>query len=300
MYLPSPRQLQYLVALLDHRHFGRAAEACFVTQSTLSVGLQELEAGLDAALIERTKRKVIPTPLGMEIGQRARTLLRDMADLVEAARPGDGTLSGPLRLGVIPTIGPFVLPRVLPALRHDHPNLRPLLREDQTAKLLERLHRGDIDCALIALPYDIRGLECAEVLAENFWLAVPKGHPLAVASQISSADLPPDELLMLEDGHCLRDHALAACRLQGLRRSAAFEGTSLYTLVQMVAGGQGLTFLPELALRSEGLKEADWVLRPLDEPGPHRVIALVWRPSFPRAESLRLLATALADQLTTT
>ncbi|GAB6052342.1 LysR substrate-binding domain-containing protein [Magnetospira thiophila] len=297
MHLPTLRQLQYLVALLDHGHFGRAAEACFVTQSTLSVGLRELETLLDCALIERTRRKVLPTPLGLEVGEKARRLLRDARDLVEMVRLGDGDLAGPLRFGVIPTIGPFVLPRVLPPLRAAYPALRLMLREDQTARLLERLHRGDLDCALMALPYDISGLESADVRPENFWLALPRGHALATKGPLASTELPLDDLMLLEDGHCLRDHALAACKMAGLRQTGAFQGTSLFTLVQMVAGGQGMTFLPELALQTESLKGADIILRPLAEPGPHRMLALVWRPSFPRAEALRGLAGFLGENL---
>lgn len=289
-YLPSLRQLRYLVALDEHRHFGRAAEACHVTQSTLSAGLQELESLLGAVLVERTKRRVMMTPLGAEVAERARRLLRDAADIVELARAQEAPLTGPLRLGAIPTIGPFLLPRALPGLREAYPELKLYLREDLTARLLEALAEGAIDAALIALPYPLEKLAVAEIGDDPFLLVCPPDHALARANAVSLDAVARDELLLLEEGHCLREHALAACRLDPRRHGEAFSGTSLTTLVQMAANGIGVTLLPRLALQAGLLRGTGLVARPLADDAPPRRLALVWRASSPRGRDFETLA----------
>ena len=275
---------------MELRHFGQAAERCFVSQSTLSTGIRALETLLSIRLLERTKRKVIPTPAGLEIAQLATQILSTTGELVERARLHDRPLSGSLRLGVIPTIGPFMLPRVLTGIRKKYPELQIYLIEDQSARLLDRLAKGDLDTAVLALPYDIGTMESKVFWQENFIVAVPARHRLSTAKSVTSIDLPSDELLLLEEGHCMRDHALAACHLKGAPQATAFQGTSLYTLIQVVAGGQGITFLPEMAIESELIKQADIKFLPLEEKGPHRELGLVWRPSYHRKRDLELLA----------
>ncbi|MEO5336031.1 MAG: hydrogen peroxide-inducible genes activator [Magnetospirillum sp. WYHS-4] len=295
--LPTLRQLRYLVELLEARHFGRAAEACLVTQSTLSAGLQELEGLLGVRLVERTKRRVVPTPIGLEVAERARRTLQEAEGLVEAARAGAEPLTGGLRLGVIPTIGPYLLPRVLPELRRRFPALRPYLREDQTARLLDQLAAGDLDLLILAFPYDTPQAETMMVADDPFWLACPQGHPLARRKNISPDEIPPAELLLLEDGHCLRDHALSAC---GLERGAArgrFQGTSLHTLLEMVAGGMGITLVPGMATRSHLVEASSVEVRPLAETAAPRKIGLAWRRTSGRRKEFQMLGGALKEIL---
>ena len=289
--LPTLRQLQFLVAVVDQRHFGRAAERCRVTQSTLSAGLKDLENVLRAKLVERTKRKVLPTPLGEAVAEQARALLAGAETIVETARAGGEPLSGPFRLGTIPTIGPFVLPRVLQGLRRAYPDLRLFIREDQTRSLLDRLRMGELEAALIALPYDVSDFEALDLGADPFWLVAPRNHPLVQAKgkTVAAGDVSPGDLLLLEDGHCLREHALSACRLGRTMRGEKFQATSLYTLVEMVANGLGVTFLPEIALSAGLVKGADVAVKPLAKDSPARRIALVWRKSYHRANDVAAL-----------
>lgn len=291
--LPTLRQLRYLVSLSEHRHFGRAAEECLATQSTLSSGLQELENLLGATLVERTRRKVMLTPLGERVVERARALLRGAEDIVDLVQASRRPLSGTLRLGVIPTIGPYLLPRVLPGLRAAHPDLKLHLREDQTARLLARLSAGELDAVLIALPYDAPDIETMTMGEDPFMLACPPGHPLAGRKAVESADLAAHDLLLLEEGHCLREHALSACRLPGPSKGEGVLATSLATLVQMVANGLGVTLLPQMAVEAGILGGTDLVCRPLAEPAS-RVIGLAWRPSSPRKAEFRELGKFLA------
>ncbi len=298
--LPTLRQLRYLTALAELGHFGRAAEACLVTQSTLSAGLQELETLLGAALVERTTRHVTLTPLGHAVVARARRLLADVQDLIDEVRAADDPLTGELRLGVIPTIAPYLLPRALPRLRAAYPRLRLILKEDLSDRLADALKAADLDVLLLALPWPLEGAEILDLGDDPFLLAVPPDHPLAHGATIALPDLPSDELLLLGEGHCLREHALAACRLvdragdgQGL------VGTSLHTIVQMVAGGLGITLLPKMAVDAGALANAGLVAKPLADAEAKRRIGLAWRRSSPRkAEMLALgefFARALSD-----
>ncbi len=288
--LPTLRQLRYLVALDEHRHFGRAAEACLVTQSTLSAGLQELENLLGVVLVERTKRRVLMTPLGNQIADRARGLLRDAEDLADLAQAAGEALTGPLRLGVIPTIGPFLLHRVLPGLRAAYPRLRLELREERTAVVLERLNAGDLDVGLIAFPWPTDDLEVAIIADDPFVVALSPDHPLArEPGPVPTVALAQAEMLLLEEGNCLKEHALAACSLAPAR-AGGIQATSLHTLVQMVAGGLGMTVLPKLAVDGDILRGTNLVTRPLLGGEQGRQIGLCWRRSSPRAEEFRLLA----------
>lgn len=292
---PSLRQWQYLVSLAENRHFGRAAEACFVTQSTLSAGIQELETQLGAALVDRTKRKVVLTPLGEEMAGRARELIGQAEDMVLLARAASVPLSGPLRLGVIPTISPFLLPRVLPALRKRFPDLRLFLREDLTARLVEQLQAGKLDLLLIALPYEGGALDTMTLFDDDFLVACREDHPLARRNSVKLDDLSEAPLLLLEDGHCLRDHALAACRLPPSPRRDGFAATSLHTLVQMVDSGLGVTLLPRLALDAGILRGTDVTTRPLHDGAgdASRHIGLAWRRGTQRAKEFTLFGEAL-------
>ncbi|HVX78954.1 MAG TPA: hydrogen peroxide-inducible genes activator [Bradyrhizobium sp.] len=299
MQMPAPtfRQLRFLVAVTDRRHFGQAARDCLVTQSTLSAGIQELEDLLGVRLLERTRRTVVPTSIGKEIAERAREVLRHVEDLTHAARAAQAPMSGPLLLGVIPTIGPFLVPRVMPRLREAFPKLKLYLREEQTARLLAQLDAGEIDAAILALPYPVDGVEIAEIGQDRFWVVCPSNHRLVQAGAVGLRDIAAEDLLLLEEGHCMRDHALAACSLEGARRNVAFQGTSLYTLVQMVANGLGVTLLPEMALDAGILSGLPLSALPFEGDMPFRQICLVWRRTAGRHETFRSLAEILEDCL---
>jgi LysR family transcriptional regulator, hydrogen peroxide-inducible genes activator len=292
-HLPSVRQLRYLAVLADKLNFRAAAEACFVTQSTLSAGIKELETQLGARLVERDKRSVRLTPAGEQVAARARRLVAEAADLVATARAGTAPLSGDLRLGVIPTIAPFLLPRALPPLRKRYPALRLFLREDLTARLLEQLRAGELDAALIALPYETGGLELRELFRDDFRFVAPKDHPLAATKTVAVERLDHAEVILLEEGHCLREHAIEACATRKGGRAgqgAGIEATSLPTLLQMVEGGLGVTLLPETALAAGLLHGTGLVSRPFTARVPARTLALAARPSSARARDLELLA----------
>jgi len=297
MALPTIRQLQYLVAVVDLNHFGRAAERCHVTQSTLSAGIAELESLLRTQLFERTKRRVQVTPLGEEIAEKARAVLDGAADIAETARSAEAPLSGRFRMGVIPTIGPYVLPRMLARMRKAYPDLRLYLREAQTETLLGQLRRGELETALIALPYEIGDLAGLSLGSDPLWAVLPKGHSLARAKALSPGELAGEELLLLEDGHCLRDHALAAFSLQGVRAAGGFRSASLYTLVEMVANGLGVTFVPAIAVTAGLLKGSAVEACPLNPESPPRELALVWRKAFRREGDLAALATFMRGEL---
>ncbi|HEY0445449.1 MAG TPA: LysR substrate-binding domain-containing protein [Allosphingosinicella sp.] len=292
-YLPTLKQLQYLVALRDHGHFSRAAEACFVTQSTLSAGLRELESLLGITLVERTKRVVRFTPLGLRIAAKAQRLLREAEELADMARAGGKPLSGELRMGVIPTIAPFLLPSLLPTLRSEWPDLKLYLREETSHAACESLHRGGVDCVLLALPYSCGDVEAFELFEDRLFVAFPANPREEPPTTITAAAIDEDKLLLLEDGHCLKDHALAACNRPELRAEAAMLGTSLHTLVQMVANGLGVTLVPQMALDAGILNGTSVIARPLDADHPARRIALVWRKGSPRDKEFQLLGEAL-------
>jgi LysR family hydrogen peroxide-inducible transcriptional activator len=237
------------------------------------------------------------TPFGLELVDKARQIVELATVMVEQARGEQGALVGTLRLGVIPTVGPFLLPRVLPAIRERYPELKLQLVEDQSSRLIERLNEGRLDCAILAFPYDIGGLEAELFWQEIFYVAFPAKHKLSHGGAIASTKLPADEIMLLEEGHCMRDHAISSCHMRGLQRNATVQGTSLYTMIEMVAGGQGITFVPAMAVDSALVEHADISLRPLAEKGPHREIGLVWRPTYQRKDELSLLAKSMGEIL---
>ena len=292
-YLPTLKQLQYLVALHEHGHFGRAADACFVSQSNLSAGLRDLETLLGVVLVERSKRAVRFTPLGNAVVAKAHRLLREaeeLADMVQSARQ---PLSGELRMSVIPTIAPFLLPRMLPRLRRERPQLKLFLREETSQAAMESLHHGRCDCVLLALPYPTGEVEKEIIELDALYVAFPKNDPRDPPAEITPDLIDEHRLLLLEDGHCLKEHSLAACNRPELRASATMIGTSLHTLVQMVDNGLGLTMLPEMALDAGILNGTDVIARPLRSDTANREIALVWRKNSTRAEEFSLLAEEL-------
>ena len=292
--LPSMKQLQYLVALADTRHFGRAAERCHITQSTLSAGIRELESVLGIPIAERSNRRVLITPTGLRIAERAQALLRDAEEVMELARAGRAPMTGEMRVGVIPTIGPFLLPAVLPELRQRFPELTVYLREEQTAPLLARLEAGEVDVALIALPHDTADLAVAVVLEDEFLFACNRSHALAGADRVPLEALEGEQLMLLEEGHCLRGHTLDACGMGDSRTREQFEASSLHTLVQMVAAGIGVTLIPRLAVDAHITRGAGIALSPLAVPAA-REIALAWRRTALRAEEFAVLARILRE-----
>jgi len=291
-YLPTIKQLQYLVALRQHGHFGKAAEASFVTQSTLSAGLRELETLLGVTLVERTRRVVRFTPLGQKVADKAVRVLRECEELADIARAEGQPLHGELRMGVIPTIAPFLLPAMLPRLRNQWPNLKLYLREETSQAACDALHRGQLDCVLLATPYACGDIDKAMLFDDRLFVAFPRGEA-PLGATVDAGAIDENRLLLLEDGHCLKDHALSACNRPELRAEAAMMGTSLHTLVQMVDNGLGVTFVPAMAIEAGILEGTGVEARPLQSDHGFRRIALVWRRSSPREEEFQILAETL-------
>ena len=292
--LPTMKQLEYLVALADTRHFRRAAERCHITQSTLSAGIRDLESVLGTAVAERSNRHVLMTRVGTTIAGRAKALLREAEEMMEIAKANRAPMTGELRLGVIPTIGPFLLPRVLPALRERFPELTIYLREEQTVPLLVRLEDGEVDAALIALPCETGDLAVEDIFEDEFLFACNRSHALASAEAVPPDALEGEPLMLLEEGHCLRGHALDVCGAGNTKARAQFEASSLHTLVQMVAAGIGVTLVPRIAVEARIAQGTGISLAPLSAPASRR-IGLAWRCTSLRAKEFRLLAGALRD-----
>jgi LysR family hydrogen peroxide-inducible transcriptional activator len=300
MVLPSLQQLRFLCALAEQCHFGRAAERCAVTQSTLSGGIKELEVRLGVTLFERSHRHVMLTPLGTEIATRAQRLLVDAEELVGLARNAQEPLSGPLRFGVIPTVGPYVLPLLLPHLGTALPKLKLYVREAPTTVLLDKLAGGELDILLVAIPYGLGDVEAMEVADDPILVAMPRNHPLGHQRVVSRDDLAREQLLLIEDGHCLRSHSLQACRIVDPVRNEIFQATSLRTLVQMVAAGLGITLMPQIAVESELASTRNVVIRPLTPDKPFRTLVLAWRPTSSRSAEFRMLGNLIRECLTGT
>jgi LysR family hydrogen peroxide-inducible transcriptional activator len=290
------QELKYLVALADHGHFGQAAEACFVSQSTLSTGLKKLEDFLGVILFDRSLKRVTPTPIGREIVDSARRIVEEAVRIRELASYAKDPMDRTVHLGVIPTLGPYYLPHVLTLVRGQYPKLRLLLREEMTPSLLVHLAEGKLDAGLLALPLSDPGLDVLPLFEEPFLAALPADHALARAKSVKLDDLAQAGLLLLEEGHCLRDQALDACRLQGLK-SEEIRATSLETLRQMVGLGLGVTLMPALAVGGQGAATTHLAIRPLGKPGASRLIGLAWRKRSPVATAMRTLAQALAASL---
>ncbi len=291
------RALLYLVKLAELQHFSKAAEACFVSQPTLSTQIMKLEEELGVQLVERAPRKVKLTPVGQDIADRARHVLRDIDQIRAAARRSRDPETGSLRLGIFPTLAPYLLPHVVPAIRARFPELKLQLAEEKTEDILQLLDSGALDAALLALPLDGDALEVEALFEEPFLLAVPSQHPLATQEQVSIGDLEGQELLLLEDGHCLRDHALEVCALAGARERVDFHATSMETLRQMVAANVGITLMPQLAVQPPIPATANMQLRSFADSEPSRTIALVWRKSSPLGALMREFAACLKPAL---
>ncbi len=288
MQLPSTKQLRYFVALVEAEHFGQAASASNISQSAFSNAIQELERILDAQLVDRTNRQVTITATGQQVATMARLVLRDLQDLVETASGGRRPLCGELRLGVIPTIAPFLLPKLLPKLRRQYPQLQLRLIEDQTARIYQRLMAGELDLLLLALPWEMRGVEQAALFKDPFRLACRKGTERVDPENYRFNRLDADSILLLEDGHCLRDHALAACRIRNTQKVQRFAASSLLTLVEMVDADMGITFLPEMAHNSSLLRNTAVQLHPMPD-SSYRNIGLAWRQGSGREEEFAML-----------
>jgi len=290
----SLRQLRYFAAVARTGHFGAAAEQCAVTQPALSMQIQELEKELGLQLLERGRKGVALTAGGREIADRATRVLADVRDLADRARHLSGRFSGPFRLGAIPSIAPYLLPQLLPMIRARHPDLDLHLRETQTDRLLEELVDGDLDLVLLALPVEHPGIETLSLLEDRFLLAVPASRAIAKNVRATPDLLREDRLLLLEEGHCLRDQALAFCRLRQVENIDTFGASSLSTIVQMVSNDLGLTLLPELSLELES-KRADIRLMRFTDPEPRRIIGLAWRETSPRKRDFMALGDLIVE-----
>jgi LysR family hydrogen peroxide-inducible transcriptional activator len=287
--LPTIKQLRYLIAISETLNFTRAAEVCFVGQSTLSAGLKELEDSLGVQLVERDKHSVSLTPIGQGVVERAERLIVQADDLVDFVEGSAGEMKGVIKLGVIPTIAPFLLPLFLPKMREQFPDLKIILREDLTANLIDKLNHHELDFALIALPYDTKGFLIKELFNDEFWLIGSQDDPSLKNKEIQLTSRLIDRILLLEEGNCLRDHTLTACRRTDIASQSGIEATSLLTLVQMVEYGLGMALLPEMAVKSGLLKNTNLIARPLTAPAPSRKIALIARSSTARIEEFNAL-----------
>lgn len=295
MNLPTVRQLRYFVALEQHGHFGKAAAACFVSQSAFSVAIRELESLLGVQLVDRTNRKVTVTRLGRDVAVQARLCLRDLEGLVETARGSRDDLAGPLRLGIIPTIAPFLLPKILPALRAAYPQLELLLREEQTQAIYEQLLEGELDLILLALPYEMRNVQVMRLFKDRFRLACRADTELVDPANYRFNRLNAESVLLLEDGHCLRDHAISACRIRNLEKVSRFSASSLLTLVEMVDADLGITYLPEMAQGSSILAGTRVEMHAMRDDA-YRHIGLAWRRGSGREREFRLLGNFIRER----
>ncbi|SFW57238.1 DNA-binding transcriptional regulator OxyR [Luteibacter sp. UNCMF366Tsu5.1] len=289
------RDLSYLVALAEYRHFGRAAEASFVSQPTLSTQIRKLEDELGVALVERTPRKVLLTETGREIARRARAVLSQVDEIKSIAQRTRDPESGTIRLGIFPTLGPYLLPHVIPRLRERFPRLELLLREEKTEQVLHMLREGTLDAGILALPVHDDSLHTEFLFEEPFVLAVPSGHELAGRRSLHMDDLSQQNLLLLEDGHCLRDQALEVCHLAGAGERTGFRATSLETLRQMVSANVGITLLPALAVKPPIAQSPNVALIEFEAPAPSRRIAMLWRKSSAMTPFFEALAAVIRD-----
>ena len=295
--MPTVKQLKYLCAVAEHRHFSKAAAACHVTQSTLSAAIKDLESQLGVVVFERTKKTVFITPLGERLLHQARIILGDVQNFVSLARANEGALTGEVRLGVIPTIGPFILPPILSELRRSYPKLKLYLKEELSAELLLQLQQGRLDLIMLAFPYAMPDMETISLFKDEFLLCLSPGHKLEKLKQVRQQHLRGESLLLLEEGHCLRDHALEACKLQSAETDLVYQGTSLHTLVQMVANGLGVTLLPEMAVQANVLGDTHLQLKRFSNENVCRQIGMAWRRSDPRRDDYLLLAEFIKDHM---
>ena len=294
MRQPTLKQLRYLCAVAHHQHFGQAAAASHVSQSTLSAGILELEETLGVSLVERNNRKVILTPIGDEAVDRARELLVGIEDMVSVCAGAGKPFHGKMRLGVIPTIAPYLLPGLLNKIRHRYPEFQLFIREDLSSPLVGALQAGELDVLLLALPFPAEQVETMSLFEDEFLLAFPKSHALAAIETLRTADLKGEALLLLEEGHCLRDHALEACKLRDSQVTVPYQATSLTTIVQMVANGIGITLLPQMAVGAGIASSTDLVIKPFKQAKVTRRIGLMWRKKTPRTVEFRQLGDVIS------
>ena len=295
----SLKQLNYALAVQHTRHFKQAAERCYVSQSTLSSAIAEMESQLGVQIFERDNKKVLITPLGEQILARAQDVINQVQDIEQLAKSRSEPFSQPMKLGVIPTIGPYLLPKVLPALRRQYPDFELSLVENQSAELVDKVRRGLLDTAIIALPYDTEGLLTFSFWEEDFYAICHQDLPLARVENIDKTTLQDTSLLLLDEGHCLTDHALSVCNMPRPTQDKGVAGTSLFTLVQMVAGKMGTTLVPKMALTSFIPNNPELKAMHLDEPGPHRTIAFIIRPNYAGIEDIERLKGIFCEALST-
>ena len=294
------KDLKYLVALADTGHFGKAAERTFVSQPTLSAQLKKLEEYLGVKLVERQPKNVQLTEVGKQVVVRARRMLDDGDEIIALARSNTDPFTGKLKLGLIPTVGPYLLPRVMLKIRRALPNLGLMLYEYQTEQLLRRVRDGEIDVAILALPVEHDGMESRTLYEESFTVALPSNHPLTAKSTIKVADLKGHTLLLLEDGHCLRDQALEVCSRIDVREAEDFRATSLETLRQMVIAGLGITLLPEMAVEAPFSSQRGLAIRQFAKPTPARAVGAVWRKTTTRAEAIGAVCDVIHEAIAST
>ena len=294
MRQPTLRQLRYLCAVAEHHHFGQAASACHVSQSTLSAGIGELEDALGVSLVERNNRRVFLTLLGEEVVERARDLLVNVEDMISLCAGAGAPFQGRMRMGVIPTVAPYLLPDLLGQIRIRHPAFKLFIREDLSQALVDSLLAGELDVLILALPFPAVQVETMSLFEDDFFLACLDSHPLATRTVLKSADLKGESLLLLEEGHCLRDHALEACKLRDSQVSLPYQATSLATIVQMVANDIGVTLLPGMAVKAGVVGDTALKVRAFDQAGVTRKIGLMWRKKTPRRVEFRQLGELIA------
>ena len=287
---PSIKQIRYICAVAEYKHFSKAAEACFVTQSTLSAAIQDLESQLGVIIFERSKKTVLITPSGEKLLAQARKILGEIEDFVSLAKMNQDVLTGEIRLGVIPTIGPFILPSLLKELRETYPKLGLYLKEDLSSKLYRHLQQGELDLIVLAFPYALPEMDTISLFKDEFLLCLSPGHKLEKSKRVKQSHLHGQSLLLLEEGHCLRDHALEACKLEKADTNLVYQGTSLHTLVHMVANGLGVTLLPQIAVAADVLGDTKLQLKKFNNENVSREIGLAWRKSDPRREEYLLFA----------
>lgn len=297
------RDLKYIIAVAETRHFGKAAERCFVSQPTLSGQIRKLEEELGVTLFERSNRSVQITAVGEEILGHARQIMEQAEAIRQVSQRHQDPLAGPLRLGAIPTLSPYLMPLLLAPLKKRHPQMQLVLSEEMTETLLQRLLRHEIDAALLATPAGSAELDTLPLFDEPFWVAYPRNHPFYTRETITQADLDSENLLLLSEGHCLADQAMAVCHLQQRQAEgdmADLRAASLETLIQLVGAGYGITLIPALAMRSSWISGSGVVAQPLASGGASRRVALVYRHSFPRRAALQALTTVILDNLPNT
>jgi LysR family hydrogen peroxide-inducible transcriptional activator len=292
---PTVKQLRYLISLEKFKHFAKAAEACHVSQPAFSVAIKELESILGTRLVDRTNKSVTFTSKGKEVASHARLVIGDLEGLVEIAKSSKEILSGELRLGVIPTIAPFILPGLLPKLRKKYPDLKLFLYEDLTDRIYQRLMQGDVDVIILALPYELKNVETLSLYKDKFHLAARKDSAYFNSNSTGIDQLPDSSVILMEDGHCLRDHALAACKMRNAKRVSQITATSLLTLIQMVDSDLGVTYLPEISLGSHLLKNTKIQTYSL-KPGNYREIGLAWRKGSHKTDDFNALAEFITSQ----